>query len=108
MLKFNDGVNYVALVSVSGELIASTGTKEVPDEMIVATIAAILSLGDRASRAFGQGELDMVFTKASNGATFLAGAGPNACVVMFLDAGTNLIQFFPIIDKVRTAIKNFY
>ncbi len=108
VLKFNEGVKYAALISVSGELIASIGAKEVPDEMVIANIAAILSLGDRASRAFLQGELDMVYTKASNGATFIAGAGPNAAIVLFLENSVNLIPFFPVIDKIRNAIKNFY
>ncbi len=108
VLKFNEGVKYVALISDSGEFIASTGAKEVPDEMVLANTAALLALGDRASRAFMQGDLDMVLTKASSGATLILGAGPKACLVMFLDDTMNLLQFFPVIDKVRTAIKNFY
>ncbi len=107
VLKFNEEVKYVALISDAGQLITSVGTEEVSDDKLVANTAAILAVHDRTAREFRQGMLNLVYTVASNGGMLIAGAGPHACVVMLLDNGVNLVQFFPIIDKIRNALKNF-
>jgi predicted regulator of Ras-like GTPase activity (Roadblock/LC7/MglB family) len=112
VLKFNEGVLSVSLVNDMGEIVTSVGTQMVGQELIAANTAAMLALGERSSRTFMQGNLDIIFTRSSEGATLIAGAGQHAVIVLLFEGSVDLIklftQDFPVIDKIRNVIKNLY
>ncbi|OLS13512.1 MAG: hypothetical protein RBG13Loki_2883 [Promethearchaeota archaeon CR_4] len=112
VLKSIDGVNVISLVSDEGKSIASLGTETVNEGKLLAMTAALLSLGERSSREFEQGNLEMMLTKANGGTTLVVGAGEHAVLVMLFDASADLSKLFardfPLIDKIREVVKTLY
>lgn len=85
----------VALVTEEGLPIAAVLPEGADETKIAAMTAAILSLGEQASRELGKGELEQIYVKGRNGYIITMDAGPNAvlAVITSSDAKLGLVLF---------------
>jgi len=108
-LKFLEGIKVISVISSIGQTVASIGLEKASETTIAAITAAILSLGDRASGMVGQGKLEMVCMKSSEGTIIVIGAGETAVLVLLFDGSADVGNIFtkelPLINRVRSAIE---
>lgn len=108
-LKFLEGIKVISVISAVGQAVASIGVEKDSETAIAAITAAILSLGDRASSMVGQGKLEMVCVKSSEGTIVVIEAGETAVLVLLFDGSADVGNIFtkelPLINRVRLAIE---
>lgn len=88
-------VEAAAVVSFDGLTMASSLPDEFTDDRVGAMSAALLSLGEQATRGLGRGELQQLFAEADGGYVFLMSARDEALLVAItgLDAKIGLVLY---------------
>ncbi|SHE56652.1 hypothetical protein SAMN02745117_00493 [Lampropedia hyalina DSM 16112] len=90
-----------ALISVDGLMIASALPKNMDEDRIGAMSAALLSLGERATRELGRGSLERVLVQGKDGYIIMTAAGTEA--VLTVTAKTNAKLGLLFLDIKRAA-----
>ncbi|KKW69359.1 hypothetical protein AAV94_00290 [Lampropedia cohaerens] len=90
-----------ALISVDGLLITSAMPQGMDEDRVGAMSAAILSMGERASRELARGVLERVLIQGANGCIIMTSAGPEAVLTVTARANAKLGLLF--LDIKRAA-----
>lgn len=100
LVREQDIIEGVALVSTEGFIIASALPEELEDEHVAAISAVIVSLGERTTRELQWGTMEQVFVRGKNGYVFLTQAGPDALLTVITNPNAKLGMIF--LDTKRT------
>jgi hypothetical protein len=84
------GVEAVAVISTEGLTIASVLTPAYDEIRVVAVTAAMLSMGQTATRELGRTTLDEVYVRSPEGYVVLHPAGSQAAITVFLNKDAKL------------------
>ncbi len=97
------GVEASALISLDGLTIAANLPTEVEEERIAAMSAAMLGLGERASKEFGKGKLNRVLIDSEEGKIILTEAGEDMVLTVITAKNAKLGL---VLLEMRRAAKN--
>lgn len=103
-------VESAAIISSDGLVLVSTFPQgaQYDESRAGAMVAALLSLGNRASAELSRGNLEQVVVKGSNGYVVIEGAGPDTVVAIATNSNAKLgIIFFElkkVVEKVAKAM----
>lgn len=84
------GVEAVAVISNEGLIIASALPPEYDEERVVAVTAAMLDLGQQATRELNRGPVEQVYVRSAEGYAVLHPAGSQAVITAFLSRDAKL------------------
>ncbi len=93
-----------AIVSTDGLVMASLLPGDIDEDRLGAMSAAMLSLGDRAARELGRGELEQVLVRGRQGFILLAHAGPDAVLTVLTRREAKLGLVFLDVKRAAVAI----
>ncbi len=93
-----------AIVSTDGLVMASLLPGDIDEDRLGAMSAAMLSLGDRAARELGRGELEQVLVRGRQGFILLAHAGEDAVLTVLTKREAKLGLVFLDVKRAAAAI----
>ncbi len=93
-----------AIVSTDGLVMASLLPGDIDEDRLGAMSAAMLSLGDRAARELGRGDLEQVLVRGRRGFILLAHAGADAVLAVLTRREAKLGMVFFDVKRAAAAI----
>jgi predicted regulator of Ras-like GTPase activity (Roadblock/LC7/MglB family) len=94
------GIEASALVSIQGLPIVSAMPRGVDDSIIAAMSAAILGVGERASKELSRGNLQQILIQGDTGYIILKRAGEEALLAVMTKSDSNLGMIFLMMKGV--------
>ncbi|MGV9169841.1 MAG: roadblock/LC7 domain-containing protein [Promethearchaeia archaeon] len=97
------GVQGAALVSLDG-LMISAALPESEQERVAAISAAMLSLGEKATRELNRGELMEIYVKGDKGYTLMTSVGESALLLVLARADAQLGLIFVDMERMSDSL----
>ena len=98
-------VDGCALVSDDGLMIASALNRDIDETRVAGMTATIASLGLRASKELGRGEVQQVMTRGKDGYTVVLQGPANTLLMVLAGSTAKLGLIFLDMDRARNDIK---
>lgn len=93
-----------ALISTDGLMIASALPQGMDEDRVGAMSAALLSLGERATRELVRGTLERVLLQGERGYVIMSASGPEAVLTVLAKPGAKLGLLFLDIKRAAQAL----